>query len=125
MPNDVTILAAVRAAKVLERAKSIMQAMSQEDLYTLQHDVLSRPTGTRIPANLKETFFEWLSDSYGEYERETKMALENQAEIETAFLEEAVDSDDPALAAQAQFILDGGRLADVSHNQEADGPTAG
>ena len=123
MPNDVTILAAVRAAKVLKRAEIIMQAMSPQDLYTLQHDVLSRPTGTRIPTNLRETFFEWLSDSYGEYERETKMAPENQADTETAFLEEAVDSDDSELAAQARFILDGGRLADVS--QEVNGPAAG
>jgi hypothetical protein len=103
-------LAAKRRTRLLGRIEHACQGLTEADLYILQHDVLSRPTGSRIPAVLKESFFSWLDDSYGPIERETRMAPENQGETEAAFLEESVDSDDVELAQQARMLLKSGRL---------------
>lgn len=112
--QPIVCLASVRQAKVAARAQELMASLSPEDLYTLQHDVMSRPAGSRLPACMKDSFFEWLGDCYGPYERETRMAPENQFETETEFLEDAIHGDDPELAAQAQYTLDACSLALVS-----------
>lgn len=111
MAESIASLADRRREKTRARAQALMASLSPEDLHTLQHDVLSRPGPSRIPSSLRGLFHEWLSDAYGPIERETRMAPENQGETEGAFLQEAAEQDDdPGLAAQAQFILEGAAL---------------
>lgn len=103
-------LAPRRRARLLKRIDLASQGLSTNDLYTLQHDVPSRPAGSRLPAVLKESFFSWLADSYGPIERETCMAPENQSDTEYAFLEESAASDDSDLATLARVLLQRGQL---------------
>lgn len=99
-----------RRARFLRRMELACQNLSEADMYTLQHDVPSRPTGSQIPAVLKESFFSWLADRYGPIERETRMAPENQGETEYSFLEASIDSDDVELAMRARALLADGQL---------------
>lgn len=121
MRDNIFSLSQARSDKTLERATALMQSLCEDDLHTLQHDVRSRPSGTLIPASLKECFFEWLHDSYGPFESEALMAPERQARTETLFLEEAAHGDDPPMAAMALHILQGAVLSVVPLATDAPG----
>ena len=108
-----------KAQKLTHAIQAITAGMSDADLHVLQNDVMSPPLKrSMLPDGMRSTFREWLNDSYGEMEREEKMAPEAQIETERQCLEESLDSDDEVLAAQARMLLMEGQLGPIALDAE-------
>lgn len=112
--NNLVRLADRRWAHARQRAAELMERLTPEELSVLQDDILARAPGFKslIPSVLQASFREWLREGYDPIERETLMALENQASTEQRFLEELVGMPDSEAdlheKALAIMILKGG-----------------